>query len=57
MLCAYKLLVIMYAMCIFVVGKFLYMLWLVSCWCKHVSEYVGVDLWKLYEVCFVVVES
>ena len=44
MLCAYKMLVIMYDMCIFVVGEFLYMLLLVNCWCEHVLDYVGVDL-------------
>jgi len=45
MLCAYMLLV-----------NFFYMLLVANCWCKHVLEYVGVDLWNSYEVCFVVVE-
>jgi len=56
-------------MCIYVVGDYIclcayillvnssYMLLVVNCWCKHVLEYVGVDLWNSYEVCFVVVES
>jgi len=56
-LCAYMLLVIIYVVCIYVVGEFFYMLLVVNCWCKHVLEYVGVNLWNLYEVCFVVVES
>jgi len=42
-------------MCIYVVGEFSYMLLVLICWCKHVLEYVGVDLWNLYEICFVVV--
>jgi len=44
-------------MCIYVVGEFSYMLLVLNCWCKHVLEYVGVDLWKSYEIYFVVVES
>jgi len=46
MWCAYMLLV-----------NFSYMLLVLNCWCKHVLEYVGVDLLKSYEICFVVVES
>ena len=45
-LCAYKLLV-----------NSSYMLLVASCCCKHVLEYVGVDLWNSYELYFVVVES
>ena len=68
-LCAYMLLVVIYVMCIYVVGDYIclcgymllvnfsYTLLVVSCWCKHVLEYVGVDLWNLYEVCLVVVAS
>jgi len=68
-LCAYMLLVIIYVyvhiccwwlymfICIYVVDEFSYMLLVWNCWCKHVLEYVGVDLWKSYEICFVVVES
>jgi len=37
--------------------NFSYMLLVLNCWCKHVLEYVGVDLLKSYEICFVVVES
>ena len=45
MLCAYMLLlVIIYVVCIYVVGEFSYMLLVVNYWCKHVLEYVGVDL-------------
>jgi len=43
-LCAYMLLEIIYVVCIYVVGKFSYMLVVVNCWCKHVLEYVGVNL-------------
>ena len=51
------LLVIIYVMCIYVVGEFSYMLLVLNCWCKHVLKYVGVDLLKSHEICFVVVES
>jgi len=43
--------------CIYVVGEFSYMLLVLNCWCRHVLEYVGVDLWDSNEICFVVVES
>jgi len=68
-LCAYMLLVVIYVMCIYVVGdyiclcaytllvKFSYMLLMVNCWCKHVLDYVDVDMWNSNEICFVVVES
>jgi len=40
---AYMLLVIIYVMCIYVVGEFSYMLLVLNCWCKHGLKYVGVN--------------
>jgi len=69
MLCAYMLLVIIYVVCIYVVGGYIrlcaytllvnlsYMLLMLNFWCKHVLDYVDVDLWNSYEICFFVVES
>ena len=58
MLYAYiLLLVIIYVVCICVVGEIFYMLLVVNCWCKHVLEYVWCGLVKLHEVCFVVSSS
>jgi len=62
------LLVVIYVVCIYVIGEYIclraymllvncsYMLLVVNCWCKHVLDYVGVNLWNSYEICFVVVE-
>jgi len=69
MLCAYMLLVIMYVVCIhvvgdyiyvvciYVVGEIFYMRLVVNCWCTHVLEYNWCGFMKLHEVCIVVVES
>ncbi len=67
-LCAYMLMVVIYVMCIYVVGDYMCMCIYVvgelllhaiggEFWCEHVLDYVGVNLWNSYEICFVVVES
>jgi len=48
------LLVFIYVMCIYVVGGFSYMLLLLSYWCKHVMNNVGVDCWSCVNLCIVV---
>jgi len=57
MLYTHKLLVIIYVVCIYVVGEIFYMLLVVNCWCKHVLGYVWCGLVILHEVCLVDVES
>ena len=49
-----RLLVLIYVMCIYVVGEFSYMLLVLDCWCKHVLKYVGVDCWGYVNICIVV---
>jgi len=57
MLCAYMLMVIIYVVCIYVVGEIFYMLMVMNCWCTHILEYIWCELVELHEVCIVVVES
>ena len=43
-----RLLVLIYVMCIYVVGEFSYMLLVLNCLCKHVLKYVGVNCWSVW---------
>ena len=45
------------SMCIYVVGELLLHAIGGEFWCEHVLDYVGVNLWNSYAICFVVVES